>query len=94
MIEYKLLGKNNKPLSIEEFKEVGNSINSIIPQAEESHSKYLLRKTYGTNGETIHLIYGYNGPRIILPETKYGETIKKRVKSINDKLKFERVQCQ
>lgn len=94
MIEYKLLGGNNKLISIDEFKEVGNSINSIIPQTEESHSEYLLRRTYGTNGETIHLIYGYNGPRIILPETKYGETIKKRVKNVNDNLRFERVQCQ
>jgi hypothetical protein len=79
MIEYKLLGENNKPIDFDEFKEVGNSISSIIPQVEESHSEYLFRKTFGTNGKSIHLIYGYNGPRIILPETKYGDTIKKRI---------------
>jgi len=34
------------------------------------------------------------GPSLIIPNTHYGEKIKKTIKDLDNKLEFRRVQCQ
>lgn len=92
-IEYKVLGKNNLPVTFEDFKEINESVKSVFNETDTAHFKDTLRTTFGINGEQFHLIYGYMGPSLIIPNTNYGEKVKKTIKNLDDKLEFRRIQC-
>lgn len=93
-IECKLLGKNNLPVTLDEFKNINESVKALFNETDTSYLRGGLRTSFGVNGEQFYLIYGYMGPRLIIPNTNYGEKVKKTIKDLDDKLKFERVQCQ
>jgi hypothetical protein len=93
-IEYRLLGKNNLPVNLEEFKNINESIKAVFNETDATRLRDGMRTSFGVNGEQFYLIYGYKGPSLIIPNTNYGEKVKKTVKDLDDELKFERIQCQ
>jgi hypothetical protein len=92
MIEYKLFGENNRPVTIDNFEEANKSIESIFPITDTGKVGIALRKNYGINGEAFYVYYGERGSRIILPR-KYEESIKERLEVIA-KLRLEKLKCQ
>jgi hypothetical protein len=93
-IEYKLLGKNNLPVTFEDFKNINESVKAVFNETDTTHLKDGLRTTFGVNDEQFHLIYGYMGPSLIIPNTNYGEKIKKTIKNLDNNLRFRKIQCQ
>jgi hypothetical protein len=91
MKEYKIIEKDNHPVTNYNFKEIVQSIEDIFLKSDESEPKGL-RVSFGRNGEEFHACRGYNGPRILLPE-KYEESIKDRLEVIAG-LKFGKIKCQ
>jgi len=89
MIEYKLIGKNNRPVTLDNYKETSKSIESIFPETDINKMGAGLRKTYGVNGESFHVYYGYKKTRIFLPQ-KERESIKERLEVIAE-LRLEEI---
>ncbi len=92
MIEYRLLNKNNSPVTLDNLNEIGGTIGSVFPEKEKERAGSKIRETYGVNGHTFHIYFGYGSTNIYLPE-KYEKDIKKTLKDLVQ-LKFEKVQCQ
>jgi hypothetical protein len=90
MIEYRMIGENNLPVTLDNIRDVMNSIATIFPQTDANEMG--LRKTYGKNGEAFHIYCGYNKPTILFPK-EYEESIKERLEVLIG-LKFEEVKCQ
>jgi hypothetical protein len=90
MIEYKMIGENNRPVTLDNIREVMDSIGTIFPQTDANERG--LRKTYGKNGEAFHVYCGYSKPTILLPK-EHEESIKERLEVLIG-LKFEEVKCQ
>ncbi|MEK6833628.1 MAG: hypothetical protein AABY32_06300 [Nanoarchaeota archaeon] len=92
MIEYKLIGKNNRPVTIYNLEETNKSIGDIFPEIDTNKMSAGIRKTHGTNGEIFHIYYGERGSRIFLPR-EYEELIRERLEIIAE-LKFGEIKCQ
>jgi hypothetical protein len=90
MKEYRMIGENNRPVTLDNIKEVMESIGTIFPQTDASERG--LRRTYGRNGESFHVYSGYTGPTIILPR-EHEESIKERLEVLAG-LKFKDIKCQ
>jgi hypothetical protein len=90
MIEYKMIGKDHRLVTLDNIQEVMNSIGNIFPQTDANESG--LRKTYGINGESFHVYCGCMGPTIILPR-EHEESIKERLEVLAG-LKFKDIKCQ
>jgi hypothetical protein len=91
MIEYILIGKNNRSVTIYNFEETNKSIETMFPQTETNKTRGGLRRTYGKNGEEFYVYYGENGSKIFLPNDE--ESIKEKLEVVAE-LKFEIVKCQ
>jgi hypothetical protein len=92
MIEYDLIGKDNRPVTLDNIGEVSKSIENIFPKTDEIKNSEWTRKTFGINGEAFHVYAKYQGSRIILPK-KYEESIKERL-GVLAELKFGIIKCQ
>jgi hypothetical protein len=85
-IEYKLIGKNNRLVTLDNMKETNESIGNIFPEIDSNKMRDELRKTYGINGETFYVYYRDRDSRIIL-QKKYEDSIKERLEVLVE-LKF------
>lgn len=90
MKEYRMIGENNRPVTLDNIRDIMNSIGTIFPQTDANEMG--LRKTYGRNGESFHVYCGYSKPTILLPK-EHEESIKERLEVLIG-LKFEEVKCQ
>lgn len=89
MIEYKLLGKDNLPVTLDQIREVSGSIEELFPETDKNNLGGKFRKTYGVNGETFHIYYGARDTRVFLP-LKYQESIKEKLEVVAE-LKFKEI---
>lgn len=89
-VEYRIIGKNNRPVTLDNVREVMESIDTILPQTDANEMG--LRKTFGKNGEAIHVYCGFTGPTILLPR-EHEESIKERLEVLAG-LKFKDIKCQ
>jgi len=82
MIEYKLLGKNNSPITCDNTKYVGALIKSVFPRknVETNNMGEIIRQTYGKNGSAFHIYYRYKESRILIPK-KVNSRIKNKLES-------------
>lgn len=76
MIEYKLIGKDDKPVTLDKLNEVNSSIGKFFQETETNKMLGAIRKTYGVNGNAFHVYYKEKFSDIVLPK-KYEEPIKK-----------------
>jgi hypothetical protein len=82
MIEYKLLGKNDSPITIDNFEEVSETIKSAFPEmaVETRDMERSKRLTVGYNGNTFHAYCGIKGSQIFIPK-QYNSLIKSKLES-------------
>ncbi len=75
MIEYSLMDKNNKPVTLDELREVDKAVGALFQEKETHDMSRTVRKTYGVNGQSFHIYYNEKASKIFLPK-KYEEPIK------------------
>lgn len=92
MIEYKLFKENHSPVTLDDINEINGTVGSVFPEKEKEKAGSKIRETYGVNGHTFHIYFGYSSTNVYLPE-KYEKEIKKTLKDLVQ-LKLEKVQCQ
>ena len=82
MIEYKLLGKNDSPITINNFDEVSAAIKNVFPgmPVETRDMERSKRLTVGYNGHTFHTYCGLKGSQIFIPK-QYDSSIKNTLES-------------
>ena len=81
MIEYKLRHMDNSPVTLDDLNEINPSIGCMFPEGDKDKIGSKIGITYGVNGHTFRVYYGYNSSTIGLP-IKYQKDIKKTMKNI------------
>jgi hypothetical protein len=86
MIEFKLLNKNNSPVTLDNMGGVSAAIGCIYSEQERERVGSKIRETYEINGHKLHIYYGEKSTDICIP-LKYEKEIKDTLKCIAQ-LKF------
>jgi hypothetical protein len=84
MIEYKLMGKNNSPITAENYRDISILIKNAFPEKSEIPKNDMgerIRETYGINGSAFSIYYRNKGAKIVIPKA-YENSIKEKLESI------------
>lgn len=94
MNEYKLIGKNNRPVTREDYPETSKTLTSIFPKMPlEINKRYrFIRETRGVNWKAFSTYYRDIDTRIFIP-SKDEDSIKERLEVIAG-LRLEEIKCQ
>lgn len=89
MIEYKLIGRDNRPITINNLIETSKLIERMFTETDTNKLGAGLRKTYGVNEGAFYIYYRDKDTKILLPQ-EHEESIKERLEVVAE-LKFGEV---
>jgi hypothetical protein len=94
MIEYKLIGKNNRPVTIDNYEDMSKIITDTFPKMPlEINKGYgFIRETRGVNGDAFSIYYRNRDTRVFIP-SKDEDSIKERLEVLIG-LKVKDIKCR
>jgi hypothetical protein len=92
MIEYKVLGKDNSPITRDNFEDASRIIKDVFPgmPVDKKDMGRTVREKYGSNGNTAIIYYGPKGTEITIQKEHEKEIIRNFELGTNLKLEGRR----
>ena len=94
MKEYKLIGKNNRPVTLDNYEDMSKIMTDTFPKMKlEINKGYgFIRETRGVDRDAFSTYYRNRDTRIFIP-SKDEESIKEMLEVLAE-CKFEEVKCR